>query len=87
MIVEGLSNVQAVFPLHSKPAYSNVAFTLLGYVVRKVTRLSFEAAVKKHITMPLGMSRTTFTPISEESMVIAPSPDVLWSLDLGEYNP
>jgi CubicO group peptidase (beta-lactamase class C family) len=87
VIVEGMSNVQAVFPLHSKPAYSNIAFTLLGYVVRKVTGLPFEAALKKHITVPLGMDRTTFTPISEESMVVAPNPDVLWSLDFGEHNP
>lgn len=87
--VEGLSNMRPVFPVHSKALYSNVAFELLGYVVENITGLSYEEAVDKYVTKPLGMENTTFKPLSEESMVISQLPDDLnwWQTDLRGYNP
>ena len=85
MLVEGLSNSRAIFPLHTKPAYSNIAFALLGYAVSNVTGLSFEDAMKKYFTGPVGMNGTTFAPISEENMVI-PALNAGWADDLGVNN-
>ena len=89
MTVEGLSNERPVFPVHSKALYSNVAFVLLGYAVENITGLSYEEAVAKHVTKPLGMENTTFKPSSEASMVIPQLPDDLnwWQTDLHGQNP
>jgi CubicO group peptidase (beta-lactamase class C family) len=38
--------------------YSNTGFGLLGYVLQKKTKLTYEELVKKYVTGPLGMSDT-----------------------------
>lgn len=88
MIVKGLSDYVPVVPVHSKPVYSNVAFSLLGYVIRNVTGMSYEDAVAKYITKPLGMDSTSFLPLSEKDMVIPPvGAEFFWSLDFMDTNP
>ena len=86
VIVEGLSNEWPVFPAHSKPLYSNIAFALLGYVVEEITGLSYEESVAMYVTKPLRMENTTFEPLSEENMVIPPVPGNAWQTDLRDYN-
>ena len=38
--------------------YSNLGFTLLGYIVQKVSGQSYEAYITEHILRPLGMTHT-----------------------------
>jgi len=38
--------------------YSNLGFTLLGYIVQKVSGQSYEAYITEHILTPLGMTHT-----------------------------
>lgn len=38
--------------------YSNLGFTLLGYIVQKVSGQTYEAYITEHILQPLGMTHT-----------------------------
>ena len=40
--------------------YSNLGFTMLGYIIHKVSGLSYDAYIKKNILIPLGMNETTY---------------------------
>lgn len=42
----------------SKYEYSNLAFALLGYIIKKVSGLSYETYITKNILQPLGMTHT-----------------------------
>jgi len=79
-----MADSNPVFPPGLKPTYSNVGFNLLGFVIEKETGMTYEAAVKKYITQPLGMSRTGFLPARTNAVI----PTVgLWHADLGQNNP
>jgi CubicO group peptidase (beta-lactamase class C family) len=85
--VKGVSGLNPVFPLHSKPVYNDIGFSLLGYVIKNVTGLSYEDAVKKYVSGPVGMNGTSFLPLSEQNMVIPPVNSDLWASDFGVDNP
>lgn len=38
--------------------YSNLGFTLLGYIIKKVSGLTYETYISKYILQPLGMTHT-----------------------------
>lgn len=42
----------------SKYEYSNLGFALLGYIIKKVSGLSYETYITKNILQPLGMTHT-----------------------------
>ena len=48
--------------------YSNLGFAMLGYIIHKVSGISYDAYIKQHILNPLGMNNTTyeFTSIPKE---------------------
>lgn len=48
------------FPPGTGWNYSNSGYMLLGYIIRKVTGLSYEEAVRKYIFGPLDMQRSGF---------------------------
>jgi CubicO group peptidase (beta-lactamase class C family) len=41
--------------------YSNLGFTILGYIIQKVSGLTYDAYIKKHILDPIGMPKTTYS--------------------------
>lgn len=49
-----------VFPPGELIAYSNYGASLAGYIVERVSGLSFDDYVEKNILEPLGMTRTSF---------------------------
>ena len=49
-----------IYPPGTTPAYSNYGATLAGYVVERVSGLSFDAYMEKNILGPLNLTRTTF---------------------------
>jgi CubicO group peptidase (beta-lactamase class C family) len=40
--------------------YSNLGFTMLGYIIHKVSGLTYDAYIKKNILAPIGMNETTY---------------------------
>ncbi|HWD97005.1 MAG TPA: serine hydrolase domain-containing protein [Acidimicrobiales bacterium] len=51
--------------------YSNVGFTLTGFVVAKVTGMSIQDFVTNEIFTPLGMTSTSFSPSSHDPAILA----------------
>lgn len=75
-----------MFPPFSRPVYSSISFTLLGYVIEDVTGHTFEEVLDMEIIQPLGMTNTGMQPKSSTSGVIPPVPNV-WGADFGDNNP
>ena len=40
--------------------YSNLGFAMLGYIIHKVSGMTYDAYIKKNILMPLGMAETSY---------------------------
>lgn len=40
--------------------YSNLGFAMLGYIIHKVSGITYDAFIKKNILVPLGMNATTY---------------------------
>ncbi|KAH8807394.1 beta-lactamase/transpeptidase-like protein [Xylogone sp. PMI_703] len=79
-------------PLYStahSPAYSNVAFTLLGYAQETLTGKSFNTTVTESIFNTLGMDHSSFeaTPSSGGVIPGGIASKVGWDLDLGQTSP
>ena len=51
--------------------YSNVGFTLTGYVVQRVTGQTIQDFVTNEILKPLGMKSTSFSPSSHDPATLA----------------
>ena len=51
--------------------YSNLGFAMLGYIIHKVSGITYDAYIKQYILQPLGMNETTyeFTTIPKEKFV------------------
>jgi D-alanyl-D-alanine carboxypeptidase len=59
-ILEALDQTEIVIDQDSDWKYSNLAFGLLGEVIQRVSRQSYEDYIKDHILDPLGMTATVF---------------------------
>ncbi len=57
-IKEKLSDQKTLYPASTYYQYSNLAFTLLGYIVEEVSGQSFDSYVMEHILTPLNLSDT-----------------------------
>lgn len=55
-----IKNKPLDFPPGKGWNYSNSAYSLLGYIIEKVTHKSYYAAIRKYIFEPLGMSDSGF---------------------------
>jgi D-alanyl-D-alanine carboxypeptidase len=60
-----------LFPAGARWEYSNYGFILLGAIIEKVTRTSYQDHVAAHVLAPAGMTATGFEP--ETSLVPARS--------------
>jgi CubicO group peptidase (beta-lactamase class C family) len=54
------SEYWADYPPGSKPQYSNLAFTVIGYLIERMTGQTLEDFCQKNIFRPLKMMNTTF---------------------------
>ena len=58
-------------PLNFAPGtkfmYSNSRYTLLGYIIEKLTGMSYERALEEYIFKPIGMSHTSFGPPADSA--------------------
>lgn len=51
---------ERIFAPGTTPAYSNYATALAGYIIERVSGLSFDEYIERRIFQPLGMARSTF---------------------------
>lgn len=58
-------SLRVMRPPMQKVEYSNMAFSLVGYLVQKFSGLPFKQYVEKNIFQPLEMNSTTFNPSPE----------------------
>lgn len=54
--------LEASVPVNTQFKYSNLAYTLLGEVVARVSGTTFQEYARTHVLEPLGMTRTVFDP-------------------------
>ncbi|KAI0022493.1 beta-lactamase/transpeptidase-like protein [Xylariomycetidae sp. FL0641] len=67
------------------PAYSNVAFQLLGYALETITGKTFEQLLQETLVEPLGLNSTYLRAPEESKGVLPRSPAAAgWTFDLGE---
>lgn len=52
-------------PTGERPVYSNMAFTLVAYLVERFSGVPFREYIQEHIWDPLGMTSTAFRPSPE----------------------
>ena len=57
-----LKEVPQLAPLGTVWSYNNSAFSVLGHIIEKVTKKTFEQAVTEGIMEPLGMERSFYFP-------------------------
>ncbi|KAI1646601.1 beta-lactamase/transpeptidase-like protein [Daldinia loculata] len=67
------------------PAYSNVAFQLLGYALETITGKTFQTLMEESVIKPLGLNNT-FLKAPEDSRGIIPGDHYTtgWAFDIGE---
>ena len=57
-----LKEVPQLAPLGAVWSYNNSAFSVLGHIIEKVTKKTFEQAVTEGVLEPLGMERSFYFP-------------------------
>jgi CubicO group peptidase (beta-lactamase class C family) len=73
-----------VAPTHHAPAYSNMAFQLLGYAMEKITGRPFGDLVRSELIKPLKLTRTFLSaPKNDSDAVVVGG----WTQDLGDTAP
>ncbi|MDR1650695.1 MAG: beta-lactamase family protein [Synergistaceae bacterium] len=82
--------LQKKFPArYSEPGIfyceSGMGYALLGSILERYSRLNFDAAVKRHVFQPLGMSSSFFTPGAEDLRNMASGYDASGSKVPYEY--
>ncbi|RPB13418.1 beta-lactamase/transpeptidase-like protein [Morchella conica CCBAS932] len=85
-LLSGLLSSVFVFPPNTRPVYSSISFTLLGYVIEEVTGKTFGEILDTEIIQPLGMENTGLQPKTKTSGVIPPVVNV-WGADFQDNSP
>jgi hypothetical protein len=54
--------------------YSNLAYTLLGEVVARLSGMPYEEYVEQRVLEPLGLTRTSFSPVAPTAIAYSTEP-------------
>jgi CubicO group peptidase (beta-lactamase class C family) len=60
-LIARLKYLEPSADFRTKWQYQNLMYTLAGYLVAHVSKMSWEAFVQEHIFLPLGMTRSNFS--------------------------
>ncbi|KAK2801506.1 hypothetical protein FQN50_007722 [Emmonsiellopsis sp. PD_5] len=71
----------------NRAAYSDIAYSILGYALEDLTGLTFEEVLKTTILGPLGLDDTGTTPPSVERGILPLNSGAWFELDLEYINP
>jgi len=63
-------NRKSRWPAGTRHAYSNIGIAVAGYVVEKVSGVSFEEYVEHHFFKPLDMNHSTYFPSAGETETV-----------------
>jgi CubicO group peptidase (beta-lactamase class C family) len=74
----------SITALNERPAYSNVAFTIMFMALENVTGKNYTQLVDEHFSKPLHLKNTFPSPGEDNKAVIPPS-ESSWGADYG-YN-
>ncbi|KAK6953838.1 hypothetical protein Daesc_003800 [Daldinia eschscholtzii] len=81
----GISSFYPSLAPFQTPAYSNVAFQLLGYSLETITGKTFQTLMQETVIKPLGLNNT-FLKAPEDSRGVIPGDhyETGWAFDIGE---
>lgn len=68
-------------------AYSNLAYSLLGYALENVTGQTYEDVLRTTITSPLGLENTSTTPFPLHQAILPSGAAPLYGVALEYFNP
>lgn len=73
----------------TNPAYSNVAYSLLAFVIENVSNMSYDAYMHKEVLDPLSLKHTSTggKPPVNDSQGFIPKGDIWWGATLGFEDP
>ncbi|KAI2619152.1 beta-lactamase/transpeptidase-like protein [Hypoxylon sp. NC1633] len=82
---QGITSFYPSLAPFQTPAYSNVAFQLLGYALETITGRTFETLLDDTVIGPLGL-KNTFLRMPDDSRGIIPGDRLVtsWAYDIGE---
>lgn len=69
-VVEAINGLRFTLPPRTKYQYCNIAIGLVGYIVTKISGMTFEDFVRTHILEPLDMRDTTWSKPSAGRNVV-----------------
>lgn len=73
-----------ISPSYHTPAYSNMAFQLLGYAAENITGKPFARLIEERLLSPLNLNRTFLSiPLNDSNAIVANG----WTLEFGEEAP
>ena len=81
----GLGKLPPSFPPFATPTYSDLGFTLLGFIAERVSGKSFEALMKEKVLDPLNLKHTFYRkPDNALGVIPGNANQTTWAGDLGE---
>jgi len=85
-LLDGMIKSLPVSEPWGRPVYSNIAFTIIAYVIEAATGKNYTEQLRAYITDPFGMASTRPSPGIDEKAVIPPV-DNVWGGDYKDQAP
>ena len=70
-ILDKLSETEAILPVQTEVHYSNLGIAVMALAIDRIAGQPYRDYVKEHVLKPLGMTRSDFDPIPEETDNVA----------------
>ncbi|KAH8901464.1 beta-lactamase [Thozetella sp. PMI_491] len=80
---DSVGRSSATYPPYTTPAYSNMAYDLLGVVIERASGQSYAKFIQERILEPLDMSRTYVDKPANDSIGFISSEPNFWSTPIG----
>ncbi|MES2857533.1 MAG: serine hydrolase domain-containing protein, partial [Bdellovibrionota bacterium] len=68
MLVDGILKAELIAPHGTKTEYSNSGYVLLGAIIEKIRKTSWESATEERIFKPLSMNSCGFGPAGKQNL-------------------
>jgi CubicO group peptidase (beta-lactamase class C family) len=62
-VIDAICRTPLIAPPHTDFLYSDVDYMILGLLVEQITGQTLDDYMREHFYVPLGLTRTTFTPL------------------------